>query len=69
MTRSRVAAPAALLALAAVAYGAGQLLLVPPSLGIGWDEAVYAGQYAAHAPPPLFSAPRARGCRCWSRRW
>ncbi|MBB5133500.1 hypothetical protein HNP84_003226 [Thermocatellispora tengchongensis] len=61
MTRSRVAAPAALLALAAVAYGAGQLLLVPPSLGIGWDEAVYAGQYAAHAPPPLFSAPRARG--------
>lgn len=30
-------------------------------MGIGWDEAVYASQYAAHAPPAVYSAPRAQG--------
>ncbi|MEO3814405.1 hypothetical protein ABGB17_35870 [Sphaerisporangium sp. B11E5] len=53
--------PAALLAGVAALYGAAQLVIVSPALGIGWDEAIYAGQFAAHAPPPVFSAPRAQG--------
>ncbi|MFI7444528.1 hypothetical protein [Nonomuraea indica] len=53
--------PIALLALVGVLYAAAQLVLVSPRMGIGWDEAIYASQYAAHAPPAPFSAPRARG--------
>ncbi|MBF8194133.1 hypothetical protein ITP53_52385 [Nonomuraea sp. K274] len=53
--------PALLLALAGLLYAAAQLLLVSPRIGIGWDEAVYASQYASHAPPAIFSAPRAQG--------
>ncbi|TDD23118.1 hypothetical protein [Nonomuraea diastatica] len=44
-----------------IGYGLPQLLMGSPWVGIGWDEAVYASQYAAHAPPAPFSAPRARG--------
>ncbi|MFI7610588.1 hypothetical protein ACIBP6_05035 [Nonomuraea terrae] len=51
-----------LLALVSAGYGLAQLLLLAfPWMGIGWDEAVYASQYAAHAPPAPYSAPRARG--------
>ncbi|MEU8106664.1 hypothetical protein AB0C18_23375 [Nonomuraea muscovyensis] len=53
--------PVALLALVGLLYAVAQLVLISPRMGIGWDEAVYAGQYAAHAPPAPFSAPRARG--------
>ncbi|MDP4501580.1 hypothetical protein [Nonomuraea turcica] len=53
--------PVVLLAGVSVLYGVAQLLLVSPYLGIGWDEAVYASQVAPHAPPAVFSAPRARG--------
>ncbi|GAA2277619.1 hypothetical protein GCM10010149_21260 [Nonomuraea roseoviolacea subsp. roseoviolacea] len=49
-----------LLALVSVLYGVAQLVVVSPRMGIGWDEAIYASQYAAHAPPAPFSAPRAR---------
>jgi hypothetical protein len=53
--------PVVLLACVSALYGVAQLLLVSPSLGIGWDEAVYASQVAPHAPPAVFSAPRAQG--------
>ncbi|TMR13438.1 hypothetical protein ETD86_30830 [Nonomuraea turkmeniaca] len=53
--------PVVLLAWVSILYGVAQLLLVSPRLGIGWDEAVYASQVAPHAPPAVFSAPRARG--------
>ncbi|MBG0816461.1 hypothetical protein [Planomonospora sp. ID82291] len=53
--------PAVLLALVTALYGAAQLTIVSPRMGIGWDEAIYASQFAAHAPPAEFSAPRARG--------
>ncbi|MGW0710127.1 hypothetical protein ACWD4G_29935 [Streptomyces sp. NPDC002643] len=43
------------------AYTAAQLLLVPPGMGLGWDEAVYVSQVSPHAPAAFFSAPRARG--------
>jgi hypothetical protein len=49
-----------LVVLAAV-FTAVQLLLVPPTTGLGWDETVYVSQISAHAPAANFSAPRARG--------
>lgn len=50
-----------LLAAVAGAFTLAQLLLVPPGMGLGWDETVYVSQVAAQAPPAFFSAPRARG--------
>lgn len=45
----------------AVAFVVVQLTLVPPGMGLGWDETVYASQVSPHAPAAFFSAPRARG--------
>ncbi|MBF8170205.1 hypothetical protein IW294_05370 [Streptomyces olivaceus] len=49
--------------LAAVAAGfvLAQLLFVPLSMGLGWDETVYVSQVTTHHPAAFFSAPRARG--------
>jgi hypothetical protein len=44
-----------------VAFTVAQLLLVPPGLGLGWDEVIYVSQVGHHAPATAFSAPRARG--------
>ncbi|MEU8033271.1 hypothetical protein AB0C13_32400 [Streptomyces sp. NPDC049099] len=49
------------LAAVAAAFTLAQLLLVPPGMGLGWDETVYVSQVSAHAPAAFFSAPRARG--------
>lgn len=51
----------ALLAAVAAAFTALQLLLVRPSMGLGWDEVVYVSQVGTEAPAAFFSAPRARG--------
>ncbi|MDT9696979.1 hypothetical protein [Streptomyces sp. P17] len=51
----------ALLAAVAGAFTVAQLVLVPPSMGLGWDEAVYVSQVGDQAPAAFFSAPRARG--------
>ncbi|MFF3346390.1 hypothetical protein [Streptomyces sp. NPDC002779] len=59
--RSRWMRGTALLAAVSGAFTAAQLLLVPPSMGLGWDEAVYVSQVGDQAPPAFFSAPRARG--------
>jgi hypothetical protein len=48
-------------AAAAAAFIVAQLLLVPPRLGLGWDEVIYVSQVGHHAPATAFSAPRARG--------
>ncbi|MYS78293.1 hypothetical protein GTY88_48930, partial [Streptomyces sp. SID5926] len=56
--RLRAAAPAA--AVAAV-FTLAQLVLVPPTMGLGWDEIVYVSQVTTHHPAAFFSAPRARG--------
>ncbi|MGV9455267.1 hypothetical protein [Streptomyces sp. NPDC003635] len=56
--RTRGDAP---LASVAGAFTAAQLLLVPPDMGLGWDETVYVSQVGDQAPPAFFSAPRARG--------
>ncbi|MER6347820.1 hypothetical protein ACWC10_36280 [Streptomyces sp. NPDC001595] len=56
----RLGAPSAV-AVVAVAFTLLQLLLVPPALGLGWDEIVYVSQVGPHAPAAFFSAPRARG--------
>ncbi|MGN9844012.1 hypothetical protein ACTMTI_38400 [Nonomuraea sp. H19] len=61
LDRDAATRPYVLLALVSLLYGAAQLLLMSPHTGIGWDEAVYASQYASHAPPAIFSAPRAQG--------
>lgn len=50
-----------LLAAVAGAFTLAQLLLVRPSLGLGWDEVVYVSQVGTEAPAAFFSAPRARG--------
>lgn len=50
-----------LFAAVAGAFTLAQLLLVRPSIGLGWDEVVYVSQVAADAPAAFFSAPRARG--------
>ncbi|MFF5184195.1 hypothetical protein ACFY30_10470 [Streptomyces sp. NPDC000345] len=49
------------LAAVAGAFTLAQLLLVPPWMGLGWDESVYVSQVSSHAPAAFFSAPRARG--------
>ncbi len=51
----------ALLAAVAGAFTLAQLLLVHPSMGLGWDEVVYVSQVGTEAPAAFFSAPRARG--------
>jgi hypothetical protein len=56
----RLGTPSAI-AVVAGAFTATQLLLVPPAMGLGWDEIVYVSQVGDHAPPAFFSAPRARG--------
>ncbi|MER6630258.1 hypothetical protein ABT301_18835 [Streptomyces sp. NPDC000987] len=48
-------------AAAAAVFTLAQLLLVPPGLGLGWDEVIYVSQVGHHAPTTAFSAPRARG--------
>jgi hypothetical protein len=50
-----------LLAAVAGAFTLAQLLLVRPSIGLGWDEVVYVSQVGTDAPAAFFSAPRARG--------
>ncbi|QOV40671.1 hypothetical protein IM697_21070 [Streptomyces ferrugineus] len=50
-----------LLAAVAAAFTLLQLLLVRPSMGLGWDEIVYVSQVGGDAPAAFFSAPRARG--------
>ncbi|KAB1139777.1 hypothetical protein F7R91_38705 [Streptomyces luteolifulvus] len=49
------------LAAVAGAFTVAQLVLVPPGMGLGWDEAVYVSQVSPQAPAAFFSAPRARG--------
>ncbi|WP_371668209.1 hypothetical protein OG985_11470 [Streptomyces sp. NBC_00289] len=49
------------LAVLAGVFVLAQLALVPPAMGLGWDEAVYVSQVSPHAPAAFFSAPRARG--------
>ncbi|WP_240926426.1 hypothetical protein [Streptomyces sp. JB150] len=56
----RLGTPSAI-AVVAGAFTATQLLLVPPAMGLGWDEIVYVSQVGDHAPAAFFSAPRARG--------
>ncbi|MFC5220144.1 hypothetical protein [Streptomyces coerulescens] len=51
----------ALLTAVAAAFTLLQLLLVRPSMGLGWDEVVYVSQVGTEAPAAFFSAPRARG--------
>ncbi|WP_206326293.1 MULTISPECIES: hypothetical protein [unclassified Streptomyces] len=48
-------------AVVAGAFTVAQLLLVPPGMGLGWDETVYVSQVGDQAPAAFFSAPRARG--------
>lgn len=50
-----------LVAVVAAAFTLAQLVLVPPGMGLGWDETVYVSQVSPHAPAAFFSAPRARG--------
>lgn len=45
----------------AAAFTIAQLIVVPPGMGLGWDEAIYVSQFSSHAPATAFSAPRARG--------
>lgn len=49
------------LAAVAAVFTVAQLLLVPPSMGLGWDETVYVSQVTSHHPAAFFSAPRSRG--------
>ncbi|GIH92803.1 hypothetical protein ACFFMN_31440 [Planobispora siamensis] len=60
-TRRPLVRPATLLGLVAALYAVAQLTIVSARMGIGWDEAIYASQFAGHAPPADFSAPRAQG--------
>ncbi|MFJ7073826.1 hypothetical protein [Streptomyces sp. NPDC098781] len=59
--RSWRAGGGGLLAAVAGVFTLAQLLLVGPSMGLGWDEVVYVSQVADDAPAAFFSAPRARG--------
>ncbi|MFG3072987.1 hypothetical protein [Streptomyces sp. NPDC048225] len=45
----------------AAVFVLAQLVLVRPSMGLGWDEIVYTSQVTTHHPAAFFSAPRARG--------
>ncbi|WP_344004858.1 hypothetical protein [Streptomyces thermocarboxydovorans] len=49
------------LALVAGLFTLAQLVLVRPTLGLGWDEIVYVSQVTSHHPAAFFSAPRSRG--------
>ncbi|TDC27302.1 hypothetical protein E1265_02080 [Streptomyces sp. 8K308] len=49
------------LAAVAAGFAALSLLLVPPSLALGWDEIVYVSQWPSFGPTAPFSAPRSRG--------
>ncbi|MET7454258.1 hypothetical protein ABZT03_20690 [Streptomyces sp. NPDC005574] len=49
------------IAVVAGVFVLAQLALVPPGMGLGWDEAVYVSQVSPHVPSAFFSAPRARG--------
>ena len=42
-------------------FAVAGLTLVPPWLGLGWDEVVYVSQYDPRNPAAFFSAPRSRG--------
>ncbi|MFD4261190.1 hypothetical protein ACFWR9_27085 [Streptomyces sp. NPDC058534] len=50
-----------LLAAVAAVFTVAQLVLVHPSMGLGWDETVYVSQVTTHHPAAFFSAPRSRG--------
>jgi hypothetical protein len=56
----RLARPSAP-ALVAGVFVVVQLLLIPPRMGLGWDEIVYVSQVGDEAPAAFFSAPRSRG--------
>jgi hypothetical protein len=56
----RTAVPVALV-LVSAATTAASLLLVPPTIGLGWDEVVYVSQLSPRAPAAFFSAPRSWG--------
>ncbi|MDI3385120.1 hypothetical protein QIS99_02645 [Streptomyces sp. B-S-A8] len=58
---ARGARPLPWLAALAAAFTLGQLVLVVPGTGLGWDETVYISQVSPQAPAAFFSAPRARG--------
>ncbi len=60
-TRSRRTRGEPWLAAVTAAFVLGQLVLVRPGLGLGWDETVYVSQVSGHVPAAFFSAPRARG--------
>ncbi|MER6293387.1 hypothetical protein [Streptomyces althioticus] len=49
------------LAALAVVFTLAQLVLIRPTLGLGWDEIVYTSQVTTHHPAAFFSAPRSRG--------
>ncbi|MFF8779189.1 hypothetical protein ACF07W_18160 [Streptomyces sp. NPDC015140] len=49
------------LAAVAAVFTVAQLVLVHPSMGLGWDETVYVSQVTTHHPAAFFSAPRSRG--------
>ena len=49
------------LATLAVVFTLAQLVLIRPTLGLGWDEIVYTSQVTTHHPAAFFSAPRSRG--------
>ncbi|WP_127934664.1 hypothetical protein [Nonomuraea polychroma] len=51
----------ALLILVACCYGAVQLIVVSPGMGLGWDESIYVSQVDPRVPAAEFIAPRARG--------
>ncbi|MBP2705179.1 hypothetical protein JOL79_15290 [Microbispora sp. RL4-1S] len=53
--------PEVVLALIAVAYAVIQLVVLPHTMSLEWDEAVYTSQVAPMVPDADFSAPRARG--------
>lgn len=53
--------PITILAAISVVYTVVQLVVVAPGLALGWDETVYASQVSGHAPPAMWTAPRARG--------
>jgi hypothetical protein len=50
-----------LLAAVAGAFSLSQLLVVPPHLGLSWDEVVYVSQTSSHAPAAFFDPARSRG--------
>ena len=49
------------LAVLAAVFTLTQLVVIRPTLGMGWDEIVYTSQVTTHHPAAFFSAPRSRG--------